>query len=366
MSLREMGGNFCLTPQQIDLGKSGTAQFPDHFLNWENLTFTHSGRSAIMLAVKSLGLEGRKVIIPNFSCHSISDAFMASGCDCSYYRINRDLTVNIEDLVNLVEKLRPHIIYTCPYFGFDTIHDLRSYYPIFQTKGIKIIEDVSHLLFNEKASTTADAIVCSLRKWLEIPDGGFVGGLRLKIGKEFYETTPIQNEIVENFIEASKGKYRYLCGDSEDLKQIFLPKFNKNVQIFGQCEIYRMSEFSYNVLANANNEIIKNNRRRNYQFLLDNINNPNIEIIFNQLSVEIVPLYMQVYVKKEKRYALQKHLLHNQLYCPVIWPTPDKIEEYFDSIELANHREMLSLIVDQRYDLKDMNRLVEVINRFKI
>ena len=130
----------------------------------DHVVFTHSGRSAITTSVHHLGLSGGDVLVPNYSCHSISDAFLSCDCSIVYYPVNRDdLTVNVTELFRLVDENKPAILYTCPLFGFDTLSSLRKHYEEIQDRGIRIMEDVTHSLLSGFASSAADVVVCSLR-----------------------------------------------------------------------------------------------------------------------------------------------------------------------------------------------------------
>lgn len=363
----EMGGNFCLTQNQINSFGNSDVHYASDFREWDHLVFTHSGRSAITTAIQHLGLEKSLVFIPSFSCHSITDAFLSCDCSIVYYPANRDdLTVDVTELFRLIDENKPAILYTCPLFGFDSLSSLRKHYEEIQDRGIRIMEDVTHSLLSGFASSAADVVVCSLRKWLEIPDGGFVWGLKNFDVADFYLTHRENPDIVMNFINASKLKLEYFRTGNDELKQVFLPLFYKNNDIFNDAgQRYRMSSFSYDILAHADFQQIIERRRANYNYLLNHLNNPLIEVIFNSLSAEDVPLYMQIYVHKGKRTPLQQALVQERLYCPVIWPTPLSVLSACPKQDVQFHEDMLSLVIDQRYDLQDMERLVQNINSFR-
>lgn len=362
----EMGGNFCLTSRQIDSFSHDHVPYSKDFMGWDHVVFTHSGRSAIITAVRHLGLEGCEVLVPIFSCHSITDAFLSCNCRISYYPINRDyLTVNEAELCRLIDNHKPAILYTCPLFGFDTLSSLRNRYGEIQAQGVKVMEDVTHSLLSDIDSRGADVVVCSLRKWLEIPDGGFIWGLKDFDIDQFYQSHPEDIDIVKNYVEASRLKLEYLTTGNEGLKQVFLPLFYKNNELFNDCgKVCRMSSFSYGILAHADFKRISEQRRENYSYLLSHISNPLVEIIFDSLPEQVVPLYMQVYVHGGMRTPLQQALIKERLYCPVVWHTPSQVLSECCLEDTRFHEDMLSLVIDQRYDLVDMERLVQRINDF--
>ncbi len=362
----EMGGNFCLTKEQIGFYGNSQANYSANFREWDNLVFTHSGRCAITTAVRHLGLEGCRVFIPTFSCHSITDAFLSCDCNITYYPINHDdLSAKKDELFRLIDEHQPAIIYTCSLFGFDTLSSLRDNYKDIQARGIIVMEDVTHSLLSGFAFTAADVVVCSLRKWLEIPDGGFVWGLKEFDVDGFYQSHKEKIDIVKNFVDASRLKLDYLSTRNDALKDVFLPLFYKNNSIFDdtsqQC---RMSSFSHEILLHADFQQIIERRRANYQYLLTHIKNPLVEIIFDSLPAGCVPLYMQVYVHNGQRDSMQQSLIKERLYCPIIWRTPSQVLANCLLGDIDFHEDMLSLVIDQRYDSEDMERLALCINNF--
>ena len=63
----EMGGNFCLSKEQISRYGKVKCSYGDSLFEWKDILFTHGGRSAIIIAVRDLGLCNTKVLVPNFS-----------------------------------------------------------------------------------------------------------------------------------------------------------------------------------------------------------------------------------------------------------------------------------------------------------
>lgn len=361
----EMGGNFCLTQEQILSLHHKHAPYTTGFMGWSRVLFTHSGRSAITTAIYHLGLQDSIVLVPSFSCHSITDAFLSCGCRVTYYPINRDLTTDEVTLFRLIDEQRPKILFTCSLFGFDTLSSLRRRYKEIQSRGIIVIEDVTHSLFSDFNSRAADVMVCSLRKWLEISDGGFVWGLKDFDINRFYVEHNEETAVVNNFVNASRLKLQYFKTGNDGLKNDFLPLFYKNNEIFNDCsKVCRMSSLSHEILLHADFNRMIARRRDNYEYLLAHINNPMVDVIFDELPTDVVPFYLPVYVGRGQRTALQNALVKERLYCPIIWPTPEQVISACPRQKIHFHEEMLSLVIDQRYDISDMDRLSWNINHF--
>ena len=120
-----------------------------------------------------------------------------------------------------------------------------------------------------------------------------------------------------------------------------------------------MSETSAKVQANLDKENLKRKRRENFRLLEEFLKGP-IQKVFTLGSKE-VPLYYPIVVKD--RASLQKHLVSNAIYAPVVWPKDEIQPVQCDGAENA-YQNLLCIPIDQRYDTDDMNRVVETINGF--
>ena len=58
---------------------------------------------------------------------------------------------------------------------------------------------------------------------------------------------------------------------------------------------------------------------------------------------------------------LRKRLFAHNIYCPVYWPN---INEWCqrDSLEFQLANEVVYLPIDQRYDIKDMEKIIKIVN----
>ena len=71
------------------------------------------------------------------------------------------------------------------------------------------------------------------------------------------------------------------------------------------------------------------------------------------------PLYFPIYVKD--RPGIQKQLAQKHIYAPVLWPVNTREILIDETIEyLFDH--LLAIPCDQRYDEKDMEKIISVLN----
>ena len=71
---------------------------------------------------------------------------------------------------------------------------------------------------------------------------------------------------------------------------------------------------------------------------------------------DAVPLFIPIYVNN--RDEVRRAMFDAGIFCPVHWPN----QQTEHAKAIAQHE--LSLIIDQRYDEADMNRIVEIIEKY--
>ena len=84
-----------------------------------------------------------------------------------------------------------------------------------------------------------------------------------------------------------------------------------------------------------------------------------ITIKFEDLAKDVTPLYFCINCV-EARNKIQTFLTENNIYAPIIWP-----RSAFLGNEVAHnaYQKLLCIPCDQRYNEKDMARIIETFNR---
>ena len=359
----EIGGNYSLSDSQL-LSEIGSEELtlPLFTEKWKSSILTSSGRGAISLLMKNMkGIK--KVLLPIYTCDSVIKGFRDNSIDYEFYHISKDLSVDISNLNSLIESFTPNLILFHSYFGFDTLKETRKLYGDFRNKGICVIEDITHSWLSDFTIDGADYYIVSLRKWLELPDGGAILSNKHDLSFDFIQQE--HTEIIDIFKKASKIKNDFFKTEDYKLKDMFRPLFYSVEDFFDETvEIYSISTLSLQIINNTNIDYIKSSRRKNYDLLVKGINNSLVTPIFKELSSNTVPLYLPVYVDG-CRDKLQSFLAQNKIYCPIHWPLASDIQEKYGN-EFYIYDNILSIVCDQRYSLEDMQRIVESINKFKI
>ncbi len=361
--VNEIGSVFWLSNDQLDMTLNDV-EYKVDFLN-DNLQqiLTSSGRGAIKHLLNNLNVE-KVALLPNFTCHSVVTPFIDKGYQVYFYRIKEDLTIDLNDLLEAVKKHSPKILYLQDYFGFDTLSNLTHYYKQFQSQNITIVKDVTHSWLGDFNVDNADYYIASLHKWFEIPDGGMVASSKHSILD--LDSNHEQKELIDLFVKLYRLKNKYFATGNEEIKSMYRPILPKIGDVFDNDKnIYSISKLSRNVISMTNFENIKNKRRDNYSTLLKGLKDSEIlKPVFDNLDEDVTPLYFTIYINGERR-DLQNMLADNDIYCPVIWPTPKIIADFYNDDSLSHFERILSIPCDQRYDQSDMMRIIECIRKYE-
>ena len=324
-----------------------------------NFKYFTTGRSALKYLLRYLIEDDSRFLLPSYLCESILSPLKELDIDYKFYKINKNLQINIEDLKSKIKK--DDIIIVLHYFGFtqpDNI--LRKLNKTKEEYNSIIIEDTTHSVFtnNEFNGIIGDYIITSLRKWLPIPDGAFLAS-NFSLGD--YEIDKGYNYFSFNNLLGQFLKYYYL-NKKNIKKDIFLNIFEKAESYIDKNKnnITEITDFSYNILKKINYKEIKLKRQNNYRELLSNlINLKDIKILYNNINENIVPLGFPIIVNDREN--LKKFLIKEEIYPPVHWKLPKEIssQKFNKSIEVS--KSILTIPCDQRYNIEDMKHISEKI-----
>lgn len=359
--LSEIGSNFWLNPNQ--LFNECPLRTPEQFnCKGSDYAWLSTGRSAIRFVIKTI--EERKpnikkvAVLPSFTCDTVFDPFLKMGYEVYYYPIEEDLTTTSDAILETVLKHDASIVLFHRYFGFDTLDgQVEKMCDALRGQGKFTIEDCTQCLYSGIPRANSDFTVGSIRKWTGTPDGGFAV-CRSGVFKD--KPKKYDRELEDAKVKASCAKYEYLIEHKGD-KAEMLTLYRKAEDILDrQNKIYAISPISATVQSDLNVDDLANKRRRNFNILRESLKGP-IRPLFSLSENLAVPLYFPILV--EDRVALQKHLVQNSIYAPVVWPKDEQQPIQCEGAENA-YCHLLCIPIDQRYDADDMNRIVAVVNAY--
>lgn len=317
-------------------------------------------REALCDIAKVLNGTTKKVLIPAYTCQTVITPFEECGWQCVYFPIKRDLRIDTNGLVKLVEESNPLLVVVHPYFGMDLDEVEMATLISIKEKGVNIVLDLTQCLFSTKQYPFATFIVASYRKWMPIPDGGYL--INNLEGVEISQPKCENDEFTEKEIAAMYLRGQYFDNGEQRTKSISI-QLSKAADHIAESNIsaHKMSQTAYNLLQEEDLENNQKCRFVNYTFLFNNIRESETvsKVCCDLKEVTTAPLYFTIYIKD--RPALQKQLAQDAIYAPVIWPVEDERVLINEEVKYI-YDHILAIPCDQRYDVKDMKRVLDIIN----
>ena len=353
--IKEIGGDYAISEDNSKKNATSCTIFN----SWD-VQYISTCRSAIkeILDENKLTIGNKVALVPSFTCHVCVEPFVEKGYNVYPYPINRDLTINISELLEYVAKYNPSVILVHSYFGFNTLNAATECLEELKNKGVLIIEDLTHGMWGEFEHLNVQYHIGSIRKWLEIPDGAFVKGLKKDLYK-LVEDTSLVDAKVKGMLE----KQKHLTNNTADNEYRKIQMEAESI-LDSRKETYKMSELSAGLLNDLDVDVFKDIRRNNYNKLSQLLSQiPHIDLVLGECKDEEVPFMVPVYVPEQRR-VLQKYLVENKIFPTIIWGRPDAIKEDLDEDAKYIYDHILCFHCDQRYGLDDMERIASTINMY--
>lgn len=322
------------------------------FLDVEDYGYCFSGRTAIETVLKDIG-PVKKACLPSYCCDSMIEPFRKQGIEVCFYSVYYENELVIK--YNFPDDCQ--IVLFCNYFGFETPFLPDDFVEEFHSKGGYIIEDITHSFLSiPQKHSQSDYYVVSLRKWFPICSGGLfmkrIGRIKnkpvLQPGIEFIEKKLAAMCLKKKYIDAGN------IGDKNKFLELYETTNNWFAKNYSNMSI---DEQSMNYLESNQYEIVAKKRIENATVLYDALDRiKDISLLFDREKMRC-PLFVPIIVNPECRGEIRSKLIENAIYCPIHWPNPnaDCNSNLYDM--------ELSLICDQRYDEKDMMRIVQIISQ---
>ncbi len=279
--------------------------------------FTDSGRSSLRLFLRSSNNKDKKYLIPDFYCFIIESIFIEENINYSFYKINKDLSFNEEEILTNDFD----VLYIINYFGNTT--KLNSL--LFDNK-IVIEDNVFFLDFENKENYKNWFAFNSFRKVSKLSSGSLIKtNLRIDTNLISSDDAPFHNlkKLAKNI------KYEYIHEDLHCEKD-YIDKFNEaEDRINLQKNVYSMHSDSISTLIamNTKEEQVIRKKRFNLFFKL-----------FPEECLNKNPLYYSYFVMSiDNRDEFRKKLMDDNIFLPIHWPkssTSNKLYENIISIPL--------------------------------
>lgn len=324
---------------------------------------TLSGRTALELIVEELVANGNKsVYMPSYCCHTMIEPFVSHGMRVKFY----DIVVSDNVLHRIFHQNHGcDVVFLMDYFGFiDKQTKLIAEEQ--RNMGKSLIYDCTHSVFSDIDASLFDYIFGSYRKWIDV-NYGFVASKSFDSSSVMIKMkeSSTEDEYVMFRTKLFDAKARYIRKMNFE-KAMFLPWIALAEDALERDYHYKLPDSrSIKVIANADVSDLKNRRRNNAQYLINGIKelgDDRITVAYNSIGDNEVPLFVPILVSPKLRNNLRKHLVDNEIYCPLHWPLSEL--HLISDIAKSVYQSELSLICDQRYDVNDMERIIRELSNF--
>jgi len=353
----------------------------DPVLGEGRLRLYASARAALYRVVESLNLSSEKVVLlPSYHCGVEVEAVLRAGCEVDFYRINPNMTIDFESLLDKINNKTKAILIT-HFFGFP--QNISSLLELCRKKNIFLIEDCAHALYSkfsdgEWLGTKGDFSIFSMRKTIFLPNGGAVRVNRNDAqipekGNKYFEFSFLKN-ILRSILEYEKNKDGNISVIANKILKIH-EKVKKNdsnnIEINNNDNrwYYDVPIFDYKndisaislfLSGKENYKKIIDVRRRNYLRLIEKLRNKlNDNIIFPKLDEGVCPLCFPLLVKQRDAIVLkmiesgvEPFVFGRQLH-------PRVKENIFPEAKYLSDN-ILGLPVHQQLSAKDIETISEV------
>lgn len=352
----EIGSEFWIDKNNIS---ESSKEMPSWLNKFGNVVLTTSGRGALSLLLDQVNPRVKKALLPSYICDSVILPFEKAGYELNYYDVDKYFRpIDIEFIKNSNTGIFLHM----GYFGFQTNEVLSDTISSLKSKSIIVIEDVTHTLFSDhNRPIDNDFVIGSIRKWFGTPGGGFLASYKIMNCELFDDTSDFINlrEI------SLHRKFEYMNSRDKSMKSSYLSGFKTAEQILDEdIKTYKIDQTSEMIIKSLDNKWLQNSRKRNYEFLVDQLSGLNeIEVIFSNLENDIIPMFFPIYIKRN-RDKLRQSLIEKEIYCPVHWPIPKQLNGCLNGATKNVYDSILSIPCDQRYQIEDLRRITSEIFRF--
>jgi len=360
-------------------------------LNQKRTFFFFSARYALAAAIEALGLQpGDKILVPSYNCGVEIDPISHFGIEPVFYKINKDLLVDFDNLRSKISRGVKAILIT-HYLGFpQPVDQIKK---ICVERNLLLIEDCAHALLSaykgRPLGSYGDAAFFSLLKTLPVPNGGVLLLNSEDLSFSMHRQTPsilstcfyvaellhfrtwdANPTIKQTFLRILYNSL-YLSNKSAKLvvalfRKLLTPKalylvrpdsyaFNEELFEWG------ISKLSISITKNTDFESVKAVRRRNFQYLLNHfLRNDRGILPFKELPSDVSPLFFPIIVKSaEYREKLYRTLKNRGVITHPWWDrfSPEVPWKAFPDAVYLKQR-LFGLPIHQDLTFKHLDRLI--------
>lgn len=292
----------------------------------------NTGRNALRILLQSR--KYKRIFLPYFICDSVVEACNYEHCEIIFYSI--DYTFKVKDgLLNFCKDT--DCLYIVNYLGLITDELIIDY----KEKYKNIIVDNIQAFF-VKPVPNIDTIY-SCRKYFGVPDGAYL-----------FTDCCVCGDFLQ---DSSYERMRHILGRYERCGEEFYKDYLQNEQLLEKLPIRYMSKLTSNIMGGIDYNICRKKRQNNFAFLYDRIQRFNkLDLQRDNRGLFAFPLYIND--GETKRLCL----IEKKIFIPQYWKeVKDRVGKETVEYEFATN--ILWLPCDQRYNLDDMEYLIDEVKK---
>lgn len=300
----------------------------------EEAVYLNSGRHAFEYILRTIG-NVRHVFLPRYTCDVMLQPLQRLDIPYSFYDINREL--NIASLPVLMED---EYIVINNYFGIQDsyVANIASHYQ-------------QQAIIDNAQAWYAPALpgiktIYSPRKFFGLPDGGVAANVPdMTVGLD-------RDKSYDRFAHLLK---RHELSPSEGYAD-----FKANSAKLSDLPLMTMSPLTRALMASIDYDTPREIRRHNFEYIHRHLKSSNLLKINHPDSFACPMVYP--YLTNDGA-SLRQKLIDNNIFVATYWPNvlewsiPGSDEAFLKS-------NLLPLPIDQRYDISDMQRILDMIDKF--
>lgn len=334
--------------------QTNSAQIPAH-----GMTYLNGGEAAIRLICDYLISHGvREILIPSYLCPTIADAFDRYGFTYSFYIIQDNFRIDLDNLQKIAPGFK--VLYVINYFGYGYTDEEMAVLNQLKAQGMMVIEDDAQGGFNR--ISVANIRFNSLRKI--VPYDGSLFYSDRDMSQNLTKFVGLSNNRLP-VIREYRQTFARLIADGTDNFDVLNPLFDQSErQYYADLTVLGDSGEQTSV-EHLDWAAIEETRKANHQRLYDQLADvPEIEIIFSKVSSHGPPLGFPIYIKNGQRDAMLNYLRERYVYPLVHWDVlnDSRINKIPQTVAMST--KIITLILDQRFSLEDMDYEASIVRAF--
>lgn len=293
----------------------------------------NSGRNALEYILKSISPISR-LWIPYFTCEVILEPLHKLQIPYSFYLTNEKL--ELKDIIQLASN---EYLLATNYFGIKDSY-IRNLARIYKEQ---LIIDNAQAYFCP--SIEGIKTIYSPRKFVGVPDGGIAMGV---------DTSQVGSLSVDcSYERCSHLLKRYDLGASGGYED-----FRNNSHTLVNQPMRIMSNLTKALLSNVDYSSVKEKRLNNFKYLNNHLGDVN-KLDIPSTNYFSCPMVYPYYTENSE---LRRRLIENKIFIATYWPN---VIEWCKKVSLEYDlaEGILPLPVDQRYGLKEMDYILNVIQK---